>query len=57
MVFEFVLSNVTLFEHLALEQEKILSNTATRGPRPVGEPNWTLIWTLGESKDQAKELL
>ena len=57
MVVEFVLPNVTLFGHLALEPEKILSNIATQGPRPVGEPKRILIWSLGKSKDQVNKAL
>lgn len=57
MVVEFVLPNVTLFGHLALEPEKILSNIATQGPRPVGEPKRVLIWSLGKSKDQVNKAL
>ena len=57
MVVEFVLPNVTLFGHLALEPEKILSNIATQGPRPVGEPKHVLIWSLGKSKDQVNKAL
>ena len=57
VVVEFVLPNVTLFGHLALEPEKILSNIATQGPRPVGEPKRVLIWSLGKSKDQVNKAL
>ena len=57
MVVEFVLPNVTLFGHLALEPEKVLSNVATQGPRPVGEPKRILIWSLGKSKDQVNKAL
>jgi len=57
MVVEFVLPNVTLFGHLALEPEKILSNIATQGPRPFGEPKRVLIWSLGKSKDQVNKAL
>ena len=57
MVVEFVLPNVTLFGHLALEPEKVLSNIATQGPRPVGEPKRVLIWSLGKSKDQVNKAL
>ncbi|MEY4405019.1 MAG: hypothetical protein RI976_950 [Actinomycetota bacterium] len=57
MVVEFVLPNVTLFGHLALEPEKILSNIVTQGPRPVGEPKRVLIWSLGKSKDQVNKAL
>jgi putative glycosyltransferase (TIGR04372 family) len=57
MVVEFVLPNVTLFGHLALEPEKILSNIATQGPRPVGEPKRMLIWSLGKSKDHVNKAL
>ena len=57
MVVEFVLPNVTLFGHLALEPEKILSNIATQGPRPVGEPKRVLIWSLGKSKNQVNKAL
>ena len=46
MVVEFVLPNVTLFGHLALEPEKILSNIALQGPKLVGEPKRILIWDL-----------
>ncbi|MFM8504725.1 MAG: TIGR04372 family glycosyltransferase [Acidimicrobiaceae bacterium] len=57
VVVEFVLPNVTLFGHLALEPEKILSNIATQGPRPVGQPKRILIWSLGKSKDQVNQAL
>ena len=57
VVVEFVLPNVTLFGHLALEPEKVLSNVATKGPRPVGEPKCILIWSLGKSKDQVNKAL
>jgi len=57
MVVEFVLPNVTLFGHLALEPEKILSNIATQGPKLVGEPKRILIWSLGKSKDQVNQAL
>ena len=57
MVVEFVLPNVTLFGHLALEPEKILSNIANKGPRLVGEPKRVLIWSLGKSKDQVNKAL
>ena len=57
IVVEFVLPNVTLFGHLALEPEKVLSNVATQGPRPVGEPKRILIWSLGKSKDQVNKAL
>ena len=57
IVVEFVLPNVTLFGHLALEPEKVLSNIATHGPRPVGEPKRVLIWSLGKSKDQVNKAL
>ena len=57
MVVEFVLPNVTLCGHLALEPEKVLSNIATQGPRPVGEPKRVLIWSLGKSKDQVNKAL
>ena len=57
IVVEFVLPNVTLFGHLALEPEKVLSTVATQGPRPVGEPKRVLIWSLGKSKDQVNRAL
>ena len=57
IVVEFVLPNVTLFGHLALEPEKVLSNVATQGPRPVGDPKRILIWSLGKSKDQVNKAL
>ncbi|MFM8451239.1 MAG: hypothetical protein ACKOAQ_00060, partial [Acidimicrobiaceae bacterium] len=57
VVAEFVLPNVTLFGHLALEPEKILSNIATQVPRPVGELKRILISSLGKSKDQVNKAL
>ena len=57
VVVEFVLPNVTLFGHLALEPEKVLSKNATQVSRSVGEPKRVLIWSLGKSKDQVNKAL
>ena len=54
---EFVLPNVTLFGHLALEPEKVLSNIASQGQRSVGEPRRILIWSFGKSKDRVNKAL
>jgi putative glycosyltransferase (TIGR04372 family) len=57
VVVEFVLPNVTLFGHLALEPEKVLSNIASQKSRSVGEPKRILIWSLGKSRDQVNKSL
>jgi putative glycosyltransferase (TIGR04372 family) len=57
VVVEFVLPNVTLFGHLALEPEKVLSNIASQGLRSVGDPKRVLIWSLGKSRDQVNKAL
>ena len=57
VIVEFVLPNVTLFGHLALEPEKVLSNFASQGSRSVGDPKRILIWSLGKSKDQVNKAL
>ena len=57
VVVEFVLPNVTLFGHLALEPEKVLSNIASHGSRSVGEPKRILIWSLGKSREQVNKAL
>ena len=57
VIVEFVLPNVTLFGHLALEPEKVLSNFASQGSRSVGDPKHILIWSLGKSKDQVNKAL
>ena len=57
VIVEFVLPNVTLFGHLAIEPEKILSKNATQDSRSVGEPKRMLIWSLGKSKDQVSKAL
>ena len=57
VVVEFVLPNVTLFGHLALEPEKVLSNIASQKSRSVGEPKRILIWSLGKSRDQVNKAL
>ena len=57
VVVEFVLPNVTLFGHLALEPEKVLSNIASHGSRSVGEPKRILIWSLGKSSEQVNKAL
>lgn len=57
VVVEFVLPNVTLFGHLALEPEKVLSNIASHGSRSVGDPKRILIWSLGKSRDQVNKSL
>jgi putative glycosyltransferase (TIGR04372 family) len=54
---EFVLPNVTLFGHLALEPEKVLSNLATQPPRSLGEPKRILIWSFGKPKDRVNRTL
>jgi putative glycosyltransferase (TIGR04372 family) len=57
VVVEFVLPNVTLFGHLALEPEKVLSNIASHGSRSVGDPKRVLIWSLGKSREQVNKAL
>ena len=57
VVVEFVLPNVTLFGHLALEPEKVLSNIASDGSRSVGDPKRILIWSLGKSREQVNKAL
>ena len=57
VIVEFVLPNVTLFGHLALEPEKVLSNFASQGSRSVGDAKHILIWSLGKSKDQVNKAL
>jgi putative glycosyltransferase (TIGR04372 family) len=57
VVVEFVLPNVTLFGHLSLEPEKVLSNIASQKSRSVGEPKRILIWSLGKSRDQVNKSL
>jgi len=57
VVVEFVLPNVTLFGHLALEPEKVLSNIARHGSRSVGDPKRVLIWSLGKSREQVNKAL
>ena len=57
VVVEFVLPNVTLFGHLALEPEKVLSNIASQGSRSVGDPKRVLIWSLGKSREQVNKAL
>jgi putative glycosyltransferase (TIGR04372 family) len=57
VVVEFVLPNVTLFGHLSLEPEKVLSNIASQKSRSVGEPKRILIWSLGKSRDQVNKAL
>ena len=57
VVIEFVLPNVTLFGHLALEPEKVLSNIASQKSRSVGEPKRILIWSLGKSREQVNKAL
>jgi putative glycosyltransferase (TIGR04372 family) len=57
VVVEFVLPNVTLFGHLALEPEKVLSNIASHGSRSVGDPKRILIWSLGKSREQVNKAL
>ena len=57
VVVEFVLPNVTLFGHLALEPEKVLSNIASQKSRSVGEPKRILIWSLGKSREQVNKAL
>ena len=57
VVVEFVLPNVTLFGHLALEPEKVLSNIASHRSRSVGDPKRTLIWSLGKSREQVNKAL
>ena len=57
VVVEFVLPNVTLFGHLALEPEKVLSNIASYGSRSVGDPKRVLIWSLGKSREQVNKAL
>jgi putative glycosyltransferase (TIGR04372 family) len=52
-----VLPNVTLFGHLALEPEKVLSNIASDGSRSVGDPKRILIWSLGKSREQVNKAL
>ena len=57
LVVEFVLPNVTLFGHLALEPEKVLSKIATHSPRQVCDPKCILIWSLGKSKVRVNKAL
>ncbi len=57
LVVEFVLPNVTLFGHLALEPEKVLSKLKTEKQNSPQGVRRLLIWSLGKNRDQVNKAL
>ena len=57
VVIEFVLPNVTLFGHLALEPEKILSKIESEDRQIKRKPKRVLIWSFSKSRDQVNKAL
>ncbi|MDA3017590.1 MAG: TIGR04372 family glycosyltransferase [Actinomycetota bacterium] len=56
-VVEFVLPNVTLFGHLALEPEKILSKIKAENGQFKRKPKRILIWSFSKSRYQVNKAL
>lgn len=54
---EFVLPNVTLFGHLALEPEKILSKIESERRSASSPSRRLLIWSLGKPRNQVNKAL
>lgn len=57
IVVELVLPNVTLFGHLALEPEKILSNIEAECNRSKDLPKRILIWSFSKPRTRANQTL
>lgn len=57
LVIEFVLPNVTLFGHLALEPEKILSKIQAEDQQLKRKPKRILIWSFSKSRYQVNKTL
>ena len=57
LVVELVLPNVTLFGHLALEPEKILSKINSERSQDRSKPKRILIWSFDKPRLQANKTL
>ena len=57
LVVELVLPNVTLFGHLALEPEKILSKINSERAQDRSKPKRILIWSFDKPRLQANKTL